>query len=94
MELLKCLYNARCFEEGLEYVEHALVLTNIKPIFIYYKAAFLFALGKSKEAILQLELAMDKNPKLIKKLIELSPSLLQNQLVVDVIARLKRGKSI
>jgi hypothetical protein len=37
---------------------------------------------------------MDKNPKLIKKLIELSPSLLQNQSVVDVIARLKKGKSI
>jgi hypothetical protein len=71
-----------------------MVLTNSKPIFIYYKSAFLFALGKSKEAILQLELGMDKNPKLIKKLIELSPSLLQNQSVVDVIARLKKGKSI
>lgn len=94
LELLKCLYNARCFEEGLEYVEHALVLTNGKPIFVYYKTAFLFALGKSKEAILQLEAGIDKNPKLIKKLIELSPSLLQNQSVVDVIARLKRGKSI
>ena len=94
VELLKCLYNAKCYEEGLEYVDHAMVLTNSKPIFIYYKSAFLFALGKSKEAILQLELGMDKNPKLIKKLIELSPSLLQKQSVVDVIARLKKGKSI
>jgi hypothetical protein len=71
-----------------------LVLTNSKPIFIYYKTDFLFALVKSKEAIIQLELAMDRNAKLIKKFIELSPSLLQNQSVVDVIARLKKRKSI
>jgi tetratricopeptide (TPR) repeat protein len=94
LELLKCLYHAKCFEEGLEYVEHAIILTNIKPIFIFYKSAFLLALGKTKEAILQLESGMAKNPKLIKKLIELNPSLLQSQLVVDVIARFKRGKSI
>ncbi len=94
LELLKCLYQAKCFEEGLEYVDHALSLTNQKPIFIFYKSAFLLALGKSKEAVLQLEAGMDKNPKLIKKLIELNPSLLQSQLVVDVIARFKRNKSI
>ena len=94
VELLKCLYQARCFEEGLEYVEHAIVLTNTKPVFIFYKCAFLLALGKSKEAILQLETGMNKNPKLVKKLIELNPSILQNQLVVDVIARFKRSKSI
>lgn len=94
LELLKCLYHAKCFEEGLEYVEHAIVLTNMKPIFTFYKSAFLLALGKSKEAILQLEAGMNKNPKLVKKLIELNPSLLQSQLVVDVIARFKRSKSI
>ncbi len=94
LELLKCLYQARCFDEGLEYVDHAIALTNTKPIFIFYKSAFLLALGKSKEAILQLEAGMDKNPKLVKKLIELNPSILQSQLVVDVIARFKRSKSI
>ena len=94
LELLKCLYHAKCFDEGIEYVEHAIELTNSKPIFIFYKSAFLLAVGKSKEAIIQLESAMDKNPKLIKKFIELNPSILQNQLVVDVIARFKRSKSI
>jgi len=94
VELLKCLYKAKCNEEGLEYVEHALGLTNSKPIFIYYKSAFLFALGKSKEAIIQLELAMNRNAKLIKNFIELRPSILQNQSVVDVIARLRKRKSI
>jgi tetratricopeptide (TPR) repeat protein len=94
LELLKCLYHAKCFDEGLEYVEHAIELTNTKPIFIFYKSAFLLAVGKSKEAIVQLEYGMDKNPKLIKKFIELNPSILQNQLVVDIIARFKRSKSI
>ena len=94
LELLKCLYHAKCFEEGLEYVEHAIQLTNTKPIFIFYKCAFLLAVGKSKEAIVQLEYGMDKNPKLIKKFIELNPSVLQNQLVVDIIAKFKRSKSI
>ena len=94
LELLKCLYHAKCFDEGAEYVEHALSLTNAKPIFIFYKSAFLLALGRPKEAILQLEMGMDKNPKLVKKLIELNPSILQIQLVVDVIARFKRSKSI
>ena len=94
LELLKCLYHAKCFEEGLEYVEHAIQLTNTKPIFIFYKSAFLLAVGKPKEAIVQLEYGMDKNPKLIKKFIELNPSILQNQLVVDIIAKFKRSKSI
>jgi tetratricopeptide (TPR) repeat protein len=94
LELLRCLYQANCFEEGAEYVEHALHLTSNKPIFFFYKSAFLLELGKTKEAILQLEMGMDKNPKLIKKLIELNPSILQNQLVVDVVARFKRGKGI
>ncbi len=94
LELLRCLYNANCFEEGAEYVEHSLSLTNNKPIFFFYKAAFLLELGKTKEAIIQLERGMDKSPKLIKKLIELNPFILQNQLVVDVVARFKRSRGI
>ena len=92
LELLKCLYHAKCFDEGLEYVDRAIALTNNKPIFILYKTAFLLATGKSKEAMLQLELGMDKNPKLIKKLLELNPAILQNQSVIDIIARFKRSK--
>ncbi len=94
IELLKCLYQTNCFEEGAEYVNHALEMTKGKVIFLFYKSAFLLALGKSKEAVLQLEMGMQKNPKLIKKLVELNPSILQNQLIVDVIAKFKKNKSI
>lgn len=94
LELLGCLYKTNCFEEGAEYVEHALALTSNKPVFYFYKSAFLLALGKPKEAVVQLETGMEINPKLVKKLVDLNPSILQNQLIVDVIARFKRNKSI
>jgi hypothetical protein len=63
-------------------------------LFIYYNAAVLFSIGKTKEAILQLEKAMERSPRQLKKFVELNPSILQNQMVVDVLARFKRKKSI
>lgn len=92
--LIRCLYKAVYFDEALEQTEAALKISNGKPLFIFYKACVLFALGKTKEAILQLEEAMRQSPKLLKKFVELNPSILQNQLVVDVVARFKRNKSI
>jgi tetratricopeptide (TPR) repeat protein len=92
LELLKCLYKADFFEQGAEYVDHALFNTNEKPVFFIYKCAFLLSLGKSKEAMLQLEYGLTKNPKLIKKLIELNPTVLQNQQIIDVVVRFKNRK--
>ena len=92
--LIRCLYKGEYFEEALEQADAALGMTKEKPLFIFYKTAVLFASGKSKEAVLQLEKAMEKSPRLLKKLVELNPAILQNQLVVDVIARFKRNKSI
>ena len=92
--LLRCLYKAEYFDEALEQADAALRITNGKTLFLFYKAAVLFAMGKTKEAILQLEQAMEKSPKQLKKFIELNPSILQNQFVVDVLARFKRNKSI
>ena len=94
IELLKCLYKAELLDEALEYAGFAYEQTDGKVIFLFYKSAVLYALGRSKEALLQLELGMEKNPKLIKKFIELNPSILQNQQVVDIIARFKKRKSI
>ncbi len=93
-ELLNCLYQATLFEDMLEYAGLALEQTDGKPLFIFYKSAAFFALGKSKEALLLLELGMEKSPKLVKKFIEINRSILQNQQVVDVIARFKKNKSI
>ncbi len=94
IELLKCLYKAEMLEEALEYAGFAFEQTDGKPIFIFYKSAFLYALGRSKEALLHLETGMSRNPKLIKKFIEINPSILQVQQVVDLIARYKKRNSL
>jgi tetratricopeptide (TPR) repeat protein len=92
--LIRCLYRGAFFAEAMEQVEAALHMTNGKPIFLFYKASVLMARGKSKESMLQLEKAMIQAPKLLRKFIELNPSALQNQQVVDVLAKFKRRKSI
>ena len=51
-------------------------------------AAFYF----TKEGLLQLERALHKAPKLVKKFVELNPSILQNQQVVDMLAKFRRNK--
>jgi len=89
--LIRCLFSAGYFEEALEQVQAAIKITDGKALFLYYLSAVYFALGKSKEALLQLENALTKAPKLLKKFVELNPSILQNQQVVDVIARFKRN---
>lgn len=92
-ELLKCLYNAGFYEEALEQIHNASINTENKFILLFYKSAVLFALGKSKEGLLQLEQAMSKSPKQIKQFIELNPTLLQNQQIVEVISKYKRNHS-
>jgi hypothetical protein len=75
-------------------VEAAIRNTGGKPLFIFYFSAVLFALGRTREGLLQLETGMSKAPKLLKKLLELNPVILQYQPVVDIIARYKKNKSI
>jgi tetratricopeptide (TPR) repeat protein len=92
VELLTCLFEAELFEDGYEYAAAAFEQTSSKPIFLYYKSAFLFAAGQSKEGLAYLEYALNSNPKYIKQMLELYPSLLQNQQVVDLISRYKKNK--
>jgi tetratricopeptide (TPR) repeat protein len=92
--LIRCLYKAELFEEAYVQAELAQEATKGKPLFSFYKSAILLGQGKTKEAIIQLELAMSVSPRLLRKMVELNPAILQNQLVVDVVARFKRNKSI
>ena len=91
--LIRCLYNAKYFNEARQQTILALEHTNSKSIFYYYLSAILFALGKSKEALLYLETAIHASPKTLNKFIALNPSVLQNPQVVDIIARNKRNRS-
>ncbi|RTL59173.1 MAG: tetratricopeptide repeat protein [Sphingobacteriales bacterium] len=91
--LLECFMVAGMLEDAGEYADMAYRQTKNKPVFLFYRSSILFAMGKSKEAMIQLEIAMEKAPRLIKKFIALNPQILQNQQVVDLIARYKRNKS-
>jgi tetratricopeptide (TPR) repeat protein len=92
--LIRCLVKAEYFEEAAEQCMAAMKATEAKPIFIFYYSAILFSLNKSKEALLQLENAMSQSPKMLKKFVELRPGILQNNQVVDIIARYKKGRKI
>lgn len=90
--LIRCLYQAKYFTEAHEQTVAALHHTANKPLFIYYLSAVLLALGKTKEALFQLERAVLAAPRLLNKFVALNPSVLQNMQVVEVIARNKRSR--
>lgn len=90
--LINCLFNAAHYEEALEQSKAAIASTDGKPVFAFYITAALLFLGKPKEALLKFEQAMEISPKLLKKLIDLYPSILRNTAFVDIIARYKKGK--
>ncbi len=92
--LIRCLFKGGFFSEAAEQVDAAWQATNGKPVFLFYRAGVFFASGKTKEALLQLEKALTAAPRLLKKLVQLYPVILQNQAVVDMLARFKRNRSI
>ncbi len=92
--LVRGLHKSGFEEQALEQVQAALEATGHKPLFLYYKAGILLSLGKTKEALLVLESALEQAPRLLKKLVNLDPAILQHQQVLDVLARFKRNRSI
>lgn len=92
--MLDCMIKSNKLEHADEYALAAYEATGNKPIFLFYRSAIFFASGKIKQAITHLEVAMSKAPKLIKKLIELNPKILQHPQVVDLVARYKKSRSI
>jgi tetratricopeptide (TPR) repeat protein len=88
--LIKCYYADKEFAEAETLINIADEKLGKKPLFQYYRSAVLFAKGKSKEALLQLEEAITSSPKLLKKFIDFNPFIMQNQSVVELLLRLKR----
>ncbi len=92
--LIRCLYQAGYWDDALIQSREALINSGGKALYRYYQAAVLMSMGKVKEALIELENALQQAPKMLKKFIELNPSVLQRQAVVDLLARYKRNKSI
>ena len=88
--LIRCLFVNQQWEQAAEQARQAVHHTAGKPLFLYYLSAIYLASGKTKDGLLQLEKALQLAPKLLKQFVELNPSILQNQQVVDLIARNKR----
>jgi tetratricopeptide (TPR) repeat protein len=92
--LIRCLYKAGYFEEALRQCHAALQATDDKPVFYYLSSAVLFAFGKNKDALSNLQTALSRAPKQVKKFIEVNPAILQNNSVVDLLAQYKKRKKI
>ena len=90
--LIRCLYSAGYLPEARQQALAALSHTNNKVVFYYYLSAVLFAMNKSKEALLYLEKALSLSSKQLKKFVQLNPAILQNNQVVDLIAQYKRKR--
>ena len=90
--LIRCLYTAGFYPEARQQTLAALKHTNGKAVFLYYLSAVLLAMNKTKEALIYLEKALVAAPKGVKKFVQLNPSVLQKQQVVDMIARYKRNR--
>lgn len=90
--LIQCLLAAGEYDICLQQCRNALELTGNKPVFYFLYAAALFSAGKPKEALLQMEAGLSVAPKMVKRLIEVNPSVLQNQQVVDLLAKYKKGR--
>ena len=90
--LLVCLYQAKHFQEAIVQCNVALKVTEEKPLINFLYSAILFAAGKNKEALIQLETGLKKSPNLVKSFIELNRAILQNPQVVDLLARYRKTK--
>ncbi|MBZ0099656.1 MAG: hypothetical protein K8F30_11255, partial [Taibaiella sp.] len=84
------LYMANYFEEALTQIEIARENCGDKAEFGYFRAATLFELGKSKEALLQLEQALKLAPTKVKTFTALNPEYMRRSSVSELIARYKK----
>lgn len=89
---IRCLYENGYYEEAYSKIEMAEQKAGKKTIFRYYKSAVLFAWGMHQEALLQLQIALNESPALVRKFISLAPTHLQHSGVSDLLAQSKRKK--
>jgi len=92
MALIRGLYYAEYYDEGISQIAMATENCGQKPEFLYYLAAFLFEKGKIKEGLLQLESALQQAPSKSKIFTTLNPEYLHRSSVADLIGKYKKTK--
>jgi tetratricopeptide (TPR) repeat protein len=90
LHLIKALYMLEEYKECLTQTEVAKNYTDQKIEFEFCKVAALIKLGKTKEAVVTLETAMEAAPKKINTLSFIDPELMQHPLLLEVIAKGKK----
>lgn len=88
--LIRGLYKAGYYEEALTQIEVARENCGDKPDFRYFQSALLLELGKSKEAMLQLEKALKEAPAKAKIFTELNPEYLRRNAVAELLGKYKK----
>ncbi len=90
--LIHCLYVSGFYEEASELCLTAFIATGHKSSIYYLYSTVLFADGKTKAALQQLETAISLSSKGLRKFIEMNPVILQNAQVVALLAQMKKRK--
>jgi tetratricopeptide (TPR) repeat protein len=92
LALIKALYATEYYEEALTQLQIAEDLCGIKAEFAYNKVVVLLAIGKTKDALLNLENAIMLWPKKINTLKLLDKDILHHPAIVPVVARVKKKR--
>src|SRR5690606_2944336 len=92
MALIRGLYIAGYYEEALTQIEVAREHCGDKPDFRYFQSALLFELGKTKEALLHLETALNAAAHRIRVFTSLNPEFLRRTAVSELVAKYKNRK--
>jgi tetratricopeptide (TPR) repeat protein len=88
--LIRGLYFAKMYDEGLTQIPMANESCGEKADFFYLHAALLLELGKTKEAMLQLEEGLRLSPSKARSFTQLNPDYLLRSDVAELIARFKK----
>lgn len=90
--LVKALYVAGYHDEALAQLTIAEHHYAAKVEFVYYRAVILLAKGKTKEAVLYLEEALEENPKKVSAIRYLDKEAAQHPVFAEVLVRYKKKK--
>jgi hypothetical protein len=90
--LIRSLMANNQLDAALEQTELAYMSTQGKTLFIYYRSAILFKMGKSNEGLLQLEMALSKSAKWLNKFVKFYPEVVQDAKVMTLLSQYKKSK--
>lgn len=92
LALIRGLFFAEHYDEALTQLAVARGNCGEKPDFDYLQAAILFEMGKTKEALIVLEDALQENLSKLKIFTQLNPDYIKRAAVAELIAKYKKTK--